>query len=428
MDRLSNILKQGLAATQSAHAQHPSTDTLAAFVEQSLSSGERQTVLAHLAECALCRHAVALAAPERAAVPKGTMAAPGFRLQFPNAMRWASLAAALAVAVGVGVLSYERGTAPRQETTAVALPPADNVQSQSAAMAKDKAQGKKVPTPAISARKDEYISQPLFRDKSERQQETKQARSSVGQGGRGGMLGGIVSGAVPSTSLKADKTQSAAPLEANSPLQQTADAKAEQSNVLTSAPAAPPPPPAPAVTVTANAREIGREPTAGNSAQPAAQPLSEQKEVAGGLQSATAAGRAKSVRSAAVGGSLMAAKTFNDIGIVRWSITDLGQLQRRSPDGILTIVEPASGATIRAVAAQGIEVWAGGSQAQTSKLQLESPLLFHSSDAGETWTKVNGPWHSIVTRVDLAGVGNVSVVTKDGVWTTADAGKSWTKK
>ena len=61
--------------------------------------------------------------------------------------------------------------------------------------------------------------------------------------------------------------------------------------------------------------------------------------------------------------------------IAHWSISSTGQLQRRNWDDTLSVIEPAAGAIFRAVAAQGIEVWAGGSQAAGShSSRIPQPL------------------------------------------------------
>jgi len=94
----------------------------------------------------------------------------------------------------------------------------------------------------------------------------------------------------------------------------------------------------------------------------------------------------------------------------------------------LTVVEPLSGAIIRAVAAEGIEVWAAGLQfAPTPKNVQPRSLLFHSSDAGESWKTIDGPWQGSIERVNLAGLGSLTVVTTDGTWSTGDGGKSWNR-
>jgi hypothetical protein len=61
MPELPDLLRQRLAVTENGAAQvHPDADTLTAFVEQSLPSTERETVVAHLSVCQPCREVVVL--------------------------------------------------------------------------------------------------------------------------------------------------------------------------------------------------------------------------------------------------------------------------------------------------------------------------------------------------------------------------------
>ncbi len=108
------------AVGQAVGLAHPETELLAAFIEQALSPAERETVLAHLALCADCRKIAVLALPEATVVATAVETAPeaetvlasgarefrqkasghGSRnwLGWGN-LRWAALAAGIAVAV-----------------------------------------------------------------------------------------------------------------------------------------------------------------------------------------------------------------------------------------------------------------------------------------------------------------------------------------
>ncbi len=78
----------------------------------------------------------------------------------------------------------------------------------------------------------------------------------------------------------------------------------------------------------------------------------------------------------------------------------------------------------RAVAAAGLEVWAGGS----------GSILYHSMDGGEHWTRVLPSADGVVLRGDITSVqfpdpqhGTVSTSNSE-VWTTSDDGQSWRKQ
>lgn len=84
--------------------------------------------------------------------------------------------------------------------------------------------------------------------------------------------------------------------------------------------------------------------------------------------------------------------------------------------------QPASAVPVfRAVAANGLEVWAGGS----------GGALYHSVDGGGQWTRIFPMVDSVLLTGDIASIqfsdsqhGTVATATSE-VWTTSDAGHSW---
>jgi hypothetical protein len=85
---------------------------------------------------------------------------------------------------------------------------------------------------------------------------------------------------------------------------------------------------------------------------------------------------------------------------------------------------PAPTLTFRSVAAAGLEVWAGGSGA----------ALYHSTDAGNHWTRVVPASAGRVLTGDVVSVefadpqhGKLSTSTAE-VWTTSDDGQTWQKQ
>ncbi len=85
--------------------------------------------------------------------------------------------------------------------------------------------------------------------------------------------------------------------------------------------------------------------------------------------------------------------------------------------------ETAAPLTFRAVTANGLEVWAGGS----------SSALFHSSDGGTHWTRILPLSGGVILTGDVIGLeftdpqhGTVTTSTSE-IWTTADSGQTWQK-
>lgn len=431
MDRLSNITKQRLTAQQmAAEAEHPPADTLVAFTEQGLQGAQRQRVLSHLAVCPECRQAVSLAV---SAEQVSSVAFPSrsHGLRFPMAMRWASAAAALAVAIGIGVLSSEhqpspRASAPPQTKEKSVMPAAQPGIEQNSQIAQTEAKAE-AETKAVNSRR---ASQPrVMADASARRAETRLHNTQSGTA-----LGGLVAGAHPTTV----------------PRPNVAD------GFMASDAAPPPPPPAASADTKASTfSDIAAAPsglvggvfTPSTSSQPvrAARSNAQLQEAsqAGGVDSSTFNGQAraslqqrpassaemKAVASSAIGGPVRSGAIHGFAPIAHWTVSNNGKLQRQSGDGRFTLVEPAPGVAIRTVAAQGIEVWAAGSQPDLSAQQWQQrPVLFHSSDAGETWMQIAGPWQSPITALTLSGTNTLTVISADGSWKTDDAGKSWTKK
>lgn len=421
-------MKQRLAAEQVAvEAEHPSADTLTAFAERGLHASERERVLSHLAACPACRQTVSLATSAEQ-ITAATLPSRSHGLRFPKALRWASAAAALAVAVGASVLSYEHQNRP---AVTASLPVPTREKSVAPAAQPAIGQNLEASKSETKAAHSGANSQPrIVADASPSKVEPQLKKAQ-----RGAVLGGLVAGSRPTT-------QFAFPNAAD--------------GYMASNKVAPPPAPLPAVPADAKANTFSdiaaapRSAASGAPAAPAQLRLEAQSKAqvetagsAGKLDKLTFNGPAtvilqqqpastaemKSVASSAIGGPVRTRAINAFTPIAHWTISSNGKLQRESGDGRFISIEPAPGVWIGAVAAQGIEVWAAGSQPDLSAKEWQQrPVLFHSSDAGETWTKVEGPWQLPINTLNLDRANALTVITPDGSWITLDAGKSWKKK
>jgi photosystem II stability/assembly factor-like uncharacterized protein len=87
-------------------------------------------------------------------------------------------------------------------------------------------------------------------------------------------------------------------------------------------------------------------------------------------------------------------------------------------------VEIDPGVTFRAMSSNAGDLWAGGT----------GGALFHSADAGRSWSRVKvgmeGMWVSdAITGVDFPSPRTGYVTTASGsVWTTQDAGLTWQRR
>jgi Putative zinc-finger len=413
LDRFSEIVKQRLAAG-SAGAKHPAADLLSAFAEHKLRPTERERIIDHLGTCSHCRAAVAFAMRdvEEAQAGQAVRSRPSPSWwRFPVAMGWAAGGAALAVAVGVGLLIQQDSSrfkaVPRLVTAPKAVSTIASAQSpcgtgalgceSRAAETKAKPKTNAIPRPtsgpskaALARHAPTAAAKPAPPAGSAADAFAISPQSAFTAQGTG------QASYRPAPAANATSAQSAA-LADNQPL------PTGSSETITAA--APPASAAKNLEIAAQAAQVSpsRAGAAGSS---------------GSAAKATKKESASAFNGRAIGGPLL--KT----PLAHWSLSVTGQLQRRNWDDTVTTVEPTSGATFRAVAAEGIEVWAGGSRQIAGS--RPRPVLFHSSDAGTTWKQVSGPWKGTILRVLLQAGGVVTVGAEDGAWQTRDGGQTWT--
>jgi len=110
------------------------------------------------------------------------------------------------------------------------------------------------------------------------------------------------------------------------------------------------------------------------------------------------------------------------VAMPQWTLSPQGLVQRSLDAGkSWQNVRVASGAGFRALSSVGTDVWVGGS----------GGALYHSSDSGQTWTRVTPisagrKLESDITHVDFSDPMNGTVTTASGeVWNTSDGGQSW---
>jgi hypothetical protein len=395
---------------------HPEANRLAAFSERALSERERSDVLQHLARCAECRDVVALALPEIEASQLGASRARSVWITWP-AFRWAFVTAGVAI-LAIGALRYEARNRPAAQAAldAKLVPrpesettkPAPSVPAQT--------------TPA--ARQEKLLSSNMEQRPAS---EPRRLKAESPDSSAREMSG--ASGKTPAANrapMTGQAPNQSAALPPSASKKQAEDIATRFDNFA----------------VPQLMKKNGPSPLAETQlAQAAPQPFDR--------SALRAIGKAKAAAITELGGQSASP---------RWTITATGGLQRSFDQGhtwqdvdVNAAAAPAVAANFRysvraagandkpalqkspksageivfrAVAANGSEVWAGGS----------SGMLFHSTDAGNQWTRVIPSSAGMVLSTDIVGLdfptpqsGTITTSTGE-VWTTSDGGQSWQKQ
>ncbi len=373
MQDVPKIVRQRLKASASvstltAAELHPDADLLTAFVEHALADAERASVVEHLARCSDCRDVVGLALPatETVVVPATPRARSGW-FSLP-VLRWGVVAAGLLAVTSVGVQQYRLHH--REQIVASNVVPSNVAQSKNATgAAMQNVQAlPQAPAPKVDSKP--LIFAPRIRAGTK---EAHLAESTVA-------------------------TASSVPAAAEQP---------------------------------SDTAQAMRQTTAQNQVQvQLAQNQRERSLNGGNVTNVDTVAKAKDPVPTAVSAS------------PRWAVTSVGTLQRSLDDGKTwqdlnpatayaavsstkkVNASPNPAPVFRAVAAAGLEVWAGASVG----------ALYHSVDGGSSWTLVQPSASGAILIGDITSIqfpdsqhGTVATSTGE-IWITADDGQSWRKQ
>lgn len=403
-----------------AHAadEHPDADLLTAFAEQSLIASERERVLAHLAACPTCREVVSLAMPpEPEPAEVGAPAAHSW-FRWPL-LRWTAVAATVIVVgaavsvlvkrdreIEVAVPAREAPAAPnvaeqkKSSNQALQRPiRSDESANKSVSAPKTRqvleaevAKEKRAPTSSVNAlRSEKPVEQEMAGTVGKLDKDTANKREAersdafVADSQKG--LAGAVVGGVGGPTGKTDKA------------------------VLADQAAPPPPPPPKAQPSAAQNEAVMAIPSAPASARPYA-PLE------------AGAAKKQAVVTAAPNGAPVMLSRATSLTLPRWRVSAAGAVERSTDGNTWEKVEIDPAVTFRAMSSNAGDLWASGT----------GGALFHSVDAGRSWSrvKVGDDAMSVsetITGVDFPSTRNGVVTTQSGaVWTTQDGGRTWQRK
>ena len=460
MENIPKIVRERLKVA-AVQADHPDADVLAAFAERALPQGERATVLRHLARCGECREIVALALPPAESMETPVAVFRSRRFTWP-ALRWGFAVAGMAVIASLAVVQLRHHNQSSWSTMAykATQPATSEARNQTPPP---------VPVPVPEAGKKKLAS--AFVDRTTRDTERVPAGENAPRATdainaeHAGAAAGLGRGVFPHGPRLANQANQ---------LQQ------QNTNALLGGSVSTPAPPPPMAKQQANAQLVANAPApAVPQPQPSSAPantevqdldlktqaISDQPSNYGHGEEKV--GRAKEptdtvihvepekalAPTARVDSNALAYSLPN----TRWAITSAGGLQRSLDQGnswqdvnVKATPAPAAasfelaarsslakakdsakadknenGPTVfRAVAANGMEVWAGGSAGQ----------LYHSIDSGNHWTRVmpsvsGAALTGDVVKLDFADGQHGRVFTSTSeVWITSDDGLTWQKQ
>jgi hypothetical protein len=415
MEPLPKLVRQRLQAAAQAGV-HPDPDLLAGFAERSLSERERVPLLEHLANCADCRQIVLLSLP-----PFELQNADAAGAALPShvgwwrrrRLRWAAAAACLvvvggAVILGRHALATKENLVALRQTQSQPIPNEYSQQPQASDQANQMvARVEPRPPRRGSARSAASAGKSRALDNLRKQTAKTSGGSGFGMATFESQM--RESGAAPAMAAKGAPPHAGKKLPTTGRqlegLRTSQGQMSETVQVESAAPAvstervevypgaeakdfvSPAPPPEPA-------------PTNGSA--------SPKGIVVGPLMA-----RNQTVQIQAAGDSIMS----------RWTLSSDGTLLLRSFDDGKTwqSVLVADRVVFRALSALGPEVWIGGS----------AGALYHSSDSGQHWQKVEPSAGGRVLVADILALeftdpqhGKLTTANHQ-IWITADAGQSW---
>jgi hypothetical protein len=379
MDTLPKFVATRLREVPQPTESHPDANLLAAFAEQSLVGRERTRVVEHIAACGDCREAVALSLPatEIANLPVFHRASRIGWLTWPG-LGWAVLAAGILIVASIGIQQYSR----RQEKTVTFnVTPSGSIQ-------RDASPGPaelQPPLPQVLAPPGD--AQKVSARGSSLPAPVHEGLSVIARGQK-------ATAVIPHSVGKVQSEGAGL----------GADGAAEgQSQLAQNRPDVPLPGQAFDDLNVVKAKDPTPEQAASDNP------------------------------SAQTSPSMFRSQ--------RWGITTAGALQRSLDDGnTWENVDPSPGdqdelqqkskkaeaarnssLMFRAVAASGLEVWAGASDG----------ILYHSSDGGNRWALTAVADSAVILTADITGIqfadalhGKIATSTGQ-LWTTSDSGQTW---
>jgi hypothetical protein len=405
---------------------HPDADLLTAFAERTIAGSERALVMDHLAACADCRDLVALALPAAEAVAPASASAHGIGWLSLPIFRWSALAAGIMVVASAGVLEYSHRNQQYGASNRIRseIARAAGMLNQSVpALNQPSATETKVPqtemrkkaSPATNARR-LAAHQPVAEATGAAQSAQQQSATAASQQMKIGAATEMVevevqaeNGLVNTESATTGQNQVVARNQTNLPLN---GRNFTDLNVVKAKDPVPPQAAASAASATPVPRQMSQSVMVRPLPQWSVTP-------AGVLQRSFDGGNTWENVNPALSNSSSGSRAAMPITVQANAATSDQSRQNQNAKAPLNLT-PA----FRAVAATGIEVWAGG----------VGGILYHTADAGNLWTRVIPSAGGVVPTGDILSIhftdpqhGEISTSTGE-LWSTSDDGQTWKKQ
>jgi hypothetical protein len=433
MQDVPKIVRERLRATTALN--HPDADVLTAFAEHSLTERERAGVLEHLARCGHCRVILALAVPASEQLQPAWKPSPRSWLTRP-ALRWGFIAVGMVAIASVSFVEYKHSQegprvaykAPAPQPAAEANPEAaSRTAPRSAAQTQKPAESRPRESPA-SGELNQIVGSPV----------ASSANSGLTRGGPVPLERFPQSPkmAMQWQPQKAVQGQPAAPL--STPKQQASDevsakVKAPSASEMVEGEAQAVQLPAQA----ASQARPGYDYASANiaRAKPAVEPaplapMPMQASSGANLPSFSPAPRWTINSSGGLERSFDQGNTWQEVNVnalpgLRLDAPRTMAQAQDADSGQQDTKKAAAGNPIfRVVAANGAEVWAGGSHG----------ALYHSIDAGNHWTRIvpfaaGTMLTGDITALQFSDSQHCRASTSTGeLWSTGDGGQSWQRQ
>jgi hypothetical protein len=461
---MQNVPKIVVKRLQAPPAEsHPDADLLTAFAEHSLTGGERDHVVEHLARCGDCRDVVSLALPAQVELqPSAESSADWFRwtLLRGSALRWAAVTAGVVLIASIGMVQYGRQR-PRelasnvfQAKQAVATPPQSSQPSSQMAVPQTRIADEKVAAPqaqtTLAGNKATSSEGANFRPRANAIHGagdgigSSAGRSFTAGSFHGSAIAGNFARPVPAAAGQ-NPTPAPAPQTVEVTAESTPQSQTQDQFVQSE-------------TAEQSADRVAKAKTASAQVSTVMAPPSLHSEPM--LMKAVAVPRWTIGASGALQRSFDGGQTWVEVNVATNDSTASDFMRRARKDTAVEVTaEARTGPTSEAqseaaptalsaasldatsmkkqstpvaplafralsVSSNAAEVWAGGS----------GGALYHTSDAGNHWARVIPSASGAILTGDILSIqfsdprnGTVTTSTPE-IWTTLDAGQTWHKQ